>query len=359
MEREHFLECAGLVGFVALISAALIFGGSPGEIAIRSGGRVLSQASEGTEHVRLLALGDINLGRHVGQVILRGDTLYPFARVADTLKSYDVVFANLESNISDQGGRTEDPRSNIIFTAPPAAAQSLRRAGVSVVSTANNHALDFGISALDQTSKYLDSAGVTHCGTGGDSGGLYSPARINVKGIRLAFFAVTEFMNSTGLRWRRYVAAADTGALFPGIRSVRRSVDLVLVSFHGGDEYAEAPSRRTRDFARQVLKAGADVVLGHHPHITYGIEMHEGKIAVFSLGNFVFKQPGRYWTRFSYGLSFDIVRDSTGTSVQSLRPLPLRVDYQPEFISSGVDADSIRERIRLLSSQETAERIAW
>ncbi|HUI64945.1 MAG TPA: CapA family protein [Bacteroidota bacterium] len=359
MAREGVLQWAGLAGFVGLISAALIVGERREEALREPVAQVAVAQPQGPTRVRLLALGDINLGRHVGQLILHGDTLYPFERVADTLKSYDVVFANLESNISDQNGRTQDPQNNLIFTAPPAAAQSLRRAGVSVVSTANNHALDFGLSARNQTIAYLDSARIAHCGTGADSGGLSGPARLTVKGVRLAFFAVTDIMNATALRWRRYVAAADTGALLPLIRSARQSADLVLVSFHGGNEYADVPAPRTRQFARRVLEAGADIVLGHHPHVAYGIEMREKRVAVFSLGNFVFKQPGRYWTRFSYGVAFDILHDSTGTWVQTVRPLPLHADYQPEFLSAGSDADSIRHRIRDLSSKEASEQITW
>jgi poly-gamma-glutamate synthesis protein (capsule biosynthesis protein) len=316
---------------------------------------------EGTSfsEVRFLALGDVNLGRRVGQVILKGDTLYPFARVADTLRGYDIVFANLESNISDQHGRTEHPRNNMIFTAPPAAAQALKRAGVRVVATANNHALDFGVSAREQTIRYLDSAGIAHCGTSGKGAGLYLPALLRANGIRMAFFAVTDLMNGTGVRWKDLVAPADTGGLLPAIRAVRESADVVVVSYHGGVEYAPKASRRTREFAHQVLEGGADIVLGHHPHIAYGIETPGGKVAVHSLGNFVFMQPGRYWTRFSFALSFDIVRDATGTRIRSLRALPLRAGFQPEFLAPGSEAASIRARVRLLSSQDVQEHMTW
>ena len=110
--------------------------------------------------VSMLCLGDVNLGRHVGRVMLRGDTLYPWHFLQDTLRNYDIVFANLESNLSDQHGRTEDPHSNTVFTGPPSGAGSMRAAGVTIVSTANNHALDFGESAARQTCTLLDRAGI-------------------------------------------------------------------------------------------------------------------------------------------------------------------------------------------------------
>ncbi len=341
----------------ALCLALLSLSGRGG--SLRESGGIPADTGGTPREIRLLAVGDVNLGRRVGQVILSGDTLYPFARVTDTLHRYDIVFANLESPISDQRGRTEDPRNNMIFTAPPAAAQSLRRGGVGVVSDANNHALDFGVSARNETIRYLEDAGIAHCGTAERSSDLYRPALMTVKGIRLAFFAVTDLMNGYGVAWRDLVASADTGRLLPAIRAVRDTTDLVVVSFHGGVEYAGEASVRTRRFARQVLAGGADIVLGHHPHIPYGIETDGKKVAAHSLGNFVFMQSGRYWTRHSFALAFDIVRDAKGTRIRSLHALPLRAGFQPEFLPPGSDADSIRDHVRLQSSQDVQEYLTW
>lgn len=349
-----WLQTVGLVAFTGLLAAALTRGFD------ENGGRVAApQSGHAPARVRMitfLAVGDINLGRWVGQQILKGDTLYPFMHVRDTLSAYDVVFANLESNISDQKGKTQYPGNNIIFTAPPAAAYSLKRGGITVVATANNHALDFGVSALNQTAVYLDSAGISHAGTGGE---LYAPALLTVKGIRLAIFAVTDIMNMTDGRWKRYVAEADTAALLPALRRIRDSVDIVIVSCHGGDEYADRPTERTRSFARDVLAGGADIFLGHHPHVPYGIDFSGRGFAVHSLGNFVFKQPDRYWTTHSYALAARIVQDSSGTRVEGLRALPLKADFQPEFLSGGEDADRIFRRIRTLSSHDAWERTTW
>jgi hypothetical protein len=297
--------------------------------------------------LRFLALGDVNLGRWVGQQILKGDTLFPFQRV------YDVVFANLESNISEQHGRTEHPRSNIIFTAPPAAASALRRSGITLVATANNHALDFGTSARNQTRSFLDSAGILHAGT--ETGELFAPVVFARNGIRFAFFAVTDIMNMTDPAWKRLVAAADTARLLPEVRRIRDSVDVVVVSYHGGDEFAPAVNERTRQFARTILRQGVDLFLGHHPHVPYGVERVGRGIAFHSLGNFVFKQPDRYWTRFSFAASMTFVKDSSGTRWEHLRCLPLRADFQPEFLPDGDDARKIAERIRTQSGKDFME----
>ena len=175
----------------------------------------------------------------------------------------------------------------------------------------------------------------------------------------MAFFAVTDLMNGKGTAWEDLVARADTLGLLPGIRAVRESTDVVIVSYHGGVEYAPKASERTREFARQVLEGGADIVLGHHPHVPYGIDGAVGKVAVHSLGNFVFMQPGRYWTRFSFALAFDIVRDATGTRIRSMRALPLRAGFQPEFLAPGSEASTISEHVRFLSSKDVQEHMTW
>lgn len=322
----------------------------------------LAEAPHPSEtRVRLLAVGDVNLGRRVGQILLGGDTLYPWQAVRDSFAQYDVVFANLESNLSEQNGRTVDPRSNVVFTGPPSGARSLALAGVRIVSTANNHALDFGVRALEQTIRYLDSAGVRHVGTSGTERELFRPVTVTAKGMVFAFLACTDVMNGRGNSWRHYVAAADTSRLFPAIRAARSSADFVIVSFHGGDEYAARPTRRVMDFARATLKAGADVFLGHHPHVPYGIEKAGRGYIVHSLGNFVFRQPGNFWTERSYAVAVDCVRDSSGARIASLRCLPVACGFQPRFLGSGSETDSVLARVRALSTvdKDSTDKGVW
>ena len=318
-----------------------------------------AQAMSPITSLRLLALGDVNLGRLVGREILMGDTLYPFLRVRDTLATYDIVFANLESQLSDQGGETQDPRNNLVFTGPPAGAASLRRGGVTLVSTANNHALDYGVNGLRETIGYLRESGILFSGTADDEVDLYRPVVLSVHGIRVAMFACTALMNVPGSRWKRHVAAADTGHLLPAVRAIRDSVDFVIVSYHGGEEYADHPARQTRAFAHAVIRSGADLFLGHHPHVPYGIEEDGGKMIVYSLGNFVFRQPDRFWTQLSFAFAAQITKDSSGARMTSFRCIPLRSGLQPGFLNEGEDARNVIERIRSQSSEALSERIAW
>jgi poly-gamma-glutamate synthesis protein (capsule biosynthesis protein) len=173
---------------------------------------------------------------------------------------------------------------------------------------------------------------------------------LTVRGIRFAFFAVTALMNMPGNSWKKHVAPADTSLLYPAIRRARALYDFIVVSFHGGEEYADTPTRDARAFVEATLAAGADLVVGHHPHVPYGVCEVGGKVGAYSLGNFIFKQPSRYWTQHGLALSVDIVRDSAGARTVAWRCLPVKVDYQPVFCTAQEDLDAAVKRVGLISS---------
>jgi poly-gamma-glutamate synthesis protein (capsule biosynthesis protein) len=307
----------------------------------------------------LIAFGDVNLGRNLGHVVLRGDTLYPFRKLVDTAASYDIVFANLESSLSDQGGETESPHSNMIFTGPPAGAWSLRRGGVTVVSTANNHALDYGARGMRETLANLDSAGIAHAGSGRTAREAYDPVILSVNGIHVALFACTGVMNMRPPRWDTLVAFADTARLFPRIRAWRDSVDFVVLSYHGGEEYTDKPTAATVEFMHRAAGAGVDLVLGHHPHVAHGIVCEGGSVIAHSLGNCVFEQPSRFWTRNGLALTVRFVKDAAGCRMEAWRCLPVRCGYQPEILPPGADAERMTERVKHLSTGAAEEWFSW
>lgn len=349
----QFLTGCGLISVMGLSLAAVHLDDfHTSSLGIGEHGN--SSAAPKPSALRFIALGDVNLGRATGQKVLGGDTLYPFALVRDSLLAYDLVFANLECQLSDQHGETQNPKNNLIFTGPPAGALSLKRGGVGVVSTANNHALDYGIRALKETLQFLDAADVRHIGTSTDRSSLYVPLVLSSNGIRIAFLACSEVMNIEDPMWKNYVAEADTSKLLPRIRVIRDSVDFIVVSYHGGEEYADRPTVRTKEFARQLIAGGADLFLGHHPHVPYGVEEVNGKYIIHSLGNFAFRQPDRFWTQHSYAFAATIIKDQAGTRVSSFQCIPVRAGFQPEFVKDENEADVILERIRALSSQSLA-----
>lgn len=299
--------------------------------------------------VEILAFGDINLGRAVGRIVLKGDTLYPFRLMADSLLAADLVFANLESPLSDQGGRTEHPRYNMIFTGPPAGAWSLRSAGIDVVSTANNHSFDFGMRALQETIGNLEAAGIAYTGTSVDSVAEFAPAVVDVKGIRVGFIAFTTFVNQPG-EWGGHISVFDSTTAAGAIRRTRESSDVVIASYHGGAEYRDEATRRSRQHLRWLAECGADVVVGHHPHVPLGIERYASAWILQSLGNFVFLQPQYYWTQVGLAARIRLQRRSGIVSVAGVSLTPFKASLQPSWEVGPEVPDSLVARLTRGSS---------
>ncbi len=318
--------------------------------------RVLLNGQDLTPDARLslMAFGDVNLGRAVGQELLKGRLEFPFRFVRDTLLRSDVVFVNLESQLTDQNGLTQHPRYNMIFAGPPAGALCLREANVSVVSTGNNHAFDFGMKALRETILHLQGAGVESTGTSLDSGSTCLPVVIAKKGIRIGFLAYTQFVNLKG-GWEGRIAVFDSTRARHDIEELRPKVDLVVVSYHGGEEYTNAPSPRRRREFRLLAEAGADIVLGHHPHFVQGVESYDGKLIFYSLGNFVFYQPQLELTQFGLGVEFLLDKRGSKVQVERVRLIPLRAGLQPSFTLTFDEERSFLERMKRLSSAQMYE----
>lgn len=313
----------------------------------------------------IFAGGDVNLGRECGQAILADPSYDPFAAVAPIWADADLRFANLESQLSDQGGETQSPRHRLIFTGPPGGADVLSKAGIHVVSTANNHAWDYGRGAMFETLANLRRAGVVPAGTGENLAEAYRPATFDVNGFKVALFAVTHIWNYGPIQeheGRKHVAWARFDAFRTEFLRARREHDVVLISYHGGEEYIDAPVTRAREFVKVVMNAGADAVIGHHPHVPQGVGWVGGKPVFYSLGNFVFAgHANRPWTRagFLAKLVFTRSKAGDGATDASLNveayACPYRLEgHLPKPLSGPENADEARAFHRHLRRISTA-----
>jgi len=261
--------------------------------------------------------------------------------------SADLRFVNLESQLSDQNGVTQHPGNRLIFTGPPGGADVLARAGVSVVSTANNHAWDYGKRALFETIDNLKRAGVPFAGTGPDQDAAYAPVVLRVKERSIALFAVTQIWNPGAFsthEGRNYVAWADVARLRPLIERARREHDFVLVSYHGGAEYVHAPPPQQRAFATAMMALGIDALIGHHPHVPHGIGFYEGRPTIYSLGNFVFAgHDVKPWTKSTFFARLTLQKGAPAV----LDACPIAIDgHRPR--SYDVERERLAiERVRL------------
>lgn len=308
-----------------------------------------------TDTLRIVHVGDINLARGLARdVILPGRGAEVFADVRDALRAADLAIGNLESVLVDRGGYA-DPPMTMVFAGPRQGAALLRDAGFAAVATANNHAWDFRRAGLLESLAHLDSAGVAHAGTGASVDEAWRPAILRRKGWTVALFSLTAIFNDPSLSVVGRpagccVAWADTLRFRRAARAARDSLgaDVVLVSLHHGLEYRGVPPARDVALARGLVRAGADAVIGHHPHVPQGIEWVDGRPVLYSLGNFIFLQNSP-WTRSGLWAELTFV---PGQPVR-LAVRPVAAGNTPRF-QEGIDSAMTMTHVAELSDSLAA-----
>ena len=246
--------------------------------------------SEPRQAWTLLAGGDVRMER------AESLGLDPFAQVVPSLGSAEFSLVNVETAISDRGA----PRDKAyVFRAPPSAAARLAAGGVRVANLANNHASDYGPDALADTVDLLEDAGVTTVGAGRNLDEAYGYRMLATdRGVKVAFvgaslivpwgFAATA--TAPGIASAHIPARAR---LLDTVRAAASAADAVVVTVHWGIERNPCPNDDQRLLAQQLLDAGADAVIGHHPHVLQPVVVSDDKLVAFSLGNFVWDpRPG-------------------------------------------------------------------
>lgn len=205
----------------------------------------------------------------------------------------DLVFGNLETTIArtlPNNGGPHDGKGNKRFVTIPKRVAILQKR-FHVVTLANNHQLDNGVAGLTDTPKILDELGIQYVGAAHD-GPLFRVETLDVSGWKIGVIAATQQLNRSPIKNAPQVSyTTDTklrADLVPLIEAARKTSDLVVVVVHWGYEYTDAPARWQIDTAHAFVDAGADAVIGHHPHVLQAIERYKAGVIAYSLGNFVF-----------------------------------------------------------------------
>lgn len=292
------------------------------------------------DEVSLAAVGDISFSRGVERMLKKvGDFNYPFLQVKDYFLKSDLVWGNLETTITE--GR-EILDGEMVFRSNPGMEKVLRQANFSVVSLANNHTPDFGQQGLEDTINYLKNARIEYTGSGRNELEANLPKFVEKKGIKFAFLS----FNDSDVVPKSY-GASDThaGTAFMNIEKMVKAVeetktnaDFTIVSMHSGTEYIPTPNQSQINFAHAAIDAGADIVIGSHPHVVQTMEKYEGKYIFYSLGNFVFDQM---WSRETReGLMIKIFFDKEGVTKIDILPTLIENYSQPKILF-GETADKV------------------
>jgi poly-gamma-glutamate synthesis protein (capsule biosynthesis protein) len=247
--------------------------------------------------VTLDAVGDIMLGRIVGQQVLAKGPQIVFAGVQSVLAAADIRVGNLECAITDLG---TPAKKLYMLQAPPAAAMALSLGKFDLVGVANNHAMDYGYLGLADEHKTLKKDGIATVGAGVNFDQAHTPVLFERNGLHLAFLAYVDVpIEHNGFDTHTWAATADQPGLAWAdpvqikidVAAARRQADVVVVLLHSGIEigkYMPTISANQRADAYAAIDGGAALVLGAHPHVLEPIEHYHGGLIAFSLGNFVF-----------------------------------------------------------------------
>lgn len=245
-----------------------------------------SRTPEAPKTVTLAAVGDILFSRGPAKQIERHGADWLFAGVKDTLCSADLAFCNLECTLSTRGVQQ---RRKFQFRADPSLASALRKNGFDVVSLANNHTLDYGRDALLDTVAAVREGGMAAVGAGADRADALKLQVVERGGLKIGFLAFTDMPNDGVVRLsdRPTVAGLNLDELPTLIRDAKSRCDTLVVSFHWGVEYMKRPTERQQLIAHTCIDNGADLILGHHPHVLQPTETYKNRPIIYSMGGFV------------------------------------------------------------------------
>lgn len=307
--------------------------------------------------VDLRAVGDISLARYVEPIVRRQAPGWLFAPTAELLRG-DLAVGNLESPLTTT--RRPDALRPGPYRLPADPALVDRLAPFRALSLANNHALDAGASGLVEAQRTLEQAGIAPLGlAGGACGASAAVTTESTPPLRLlAFNAVrdphdqADEAQSCGRAW------LDDAAI-QQIRALRQTAATpIVVLVHWGDEYAPLPSAEQRDWARRLIAAGADLIVGAHPHVVQPAEMVEAEgrrgFVAYSLGNFVFDQPDQPAT--SHALVLRAQLDATGVGAVAVAPVAIR-NGQP--VPLTLDDPAARTQIAAVTSGSRPQAWRW
>lgn len=283
------------------------------------------------ETIKLMFVGDIMLDRGVESSVFgngEGEFSFLFEKCIEVLKKPDILFGNLESVISDKGVKVGSRHS---FRAQPEAINGLTGAGFDIVSVANNHIFDYSRVAMEDSFTCLREAGVKITGGGFSCDEACSPTTIERKGVKVAFLAYTELAAKHWLAGeeRSGICFLKEDNLSSGLEKAAIA-DIVVVSIHFGDEYQKEPTSQQKYWARSAIDKGADLVIGHHPHVVQPVEHYNNGFIAYSLGNFIFDQS--FSEETIKGLLVEVEANRQGVERIKLYRTRLNDYFQPQIV---------------------------
>ncbi len=239
--------------------------------------------------VTVCLAGDIFLARGVEEKIVKFGMDYPYERIKGIFLKSDIAFANLECPLTNSN-RASIKSKKYIFKEDQKNAFAIKKAGINVLSIANNHTMDYGSKGLRDTMDALKEAGILYSGGGGNREEAHRPVFIDKAGIKVGFLSYSEFPPEGYFHFdeKADVSFLDNENMGKEIKAAKKQCDWLIVSFHWGKEFHTSRSESQKLTAHQAVDSGADFVVGHHPHVLQEVEKYKDRLIFYSLGNLTF-----------------------------------------------------------------------
>lgn len=281
----------------------------------------------------VLLVGDIMLGRGVESLIKKNSVIYPFQKINHFLKGVDIVFGNLEGPIVKKPQNFS--LNSLKFNFSPKVVDGLSWANFSVLSLANDHILDRGENGLKETKQFLKEKNINFVGDPIKCTDDYSFKKNDI--VFLAFNKTSSF-------------SCSDEEIINTIKLIRTSSpeSFLIVSIHWGEEYQEEISFSQRELAHKIIEAGADTIVGHHPHIVQNIEIYKGKPIFYSLGNFIFDQYFPEETQKGLAVGIEIYNNKV-----IYRLFPYKIYQAQPLLMNQKETNQFLEELALKSTRES------
>ncbi|WP_407391562.1 CapA family protein [Methanobrevibacter sp.] len=288
--------------------------------------------SEPKENVSIAITGDVMFARNMPGVLSLESS--PFSGVSNVTSTVDLLLVNFENAATTSGDAL---KGDVPLKCDPSYVPLIKANNNTVVSIANNHALDYGIGGMHDTIQYLNDAGVTPIGAGDNEDEAHQAVVKEINGRKIT---ILNYMDSNNFAEYSYDVMPYANGSNPGYSAYdsddaqkqiaeNNDSDLIIAYLHFGNEYSNSPNEDQVRIAHELIDYGADVVVGSHPHVPQGIEMYNGKPIFYSLGNFIFDQSNEA-THVAYFVQINLVND---TGICTIYPIYIS-GYLPQYMDS-------------------------
>ena len=304
----------------------------------------------------LVAVGDIMLGGRSRKFINEFGAKYIFESVRPLFRRAPIGLANLEGPIAREAEKLE---RNYTYRVSPRTTKAMLKAGINVVTLANNHLLDCGRDGVLETLQLLGEAGVTAIGAGVNKQAAHVPAILQAGDLRVGLLGYY-WNRRTSARGPWPGSAMDTPpeVLAADIAGLKGSTDRIVATFHWGVPYVREPSEADRAKARFAVDCGADIVIGHHPHIVQPFEIYRGRPIFYSVGNFTFGSGNSRGESLALGVRFEPAQTVVEVYPVYVKNRDPRVKYQPKILRGDGAERVLRMLANISGDSGTSLKIA-